>query len=172
MSVVDFTERPDVLRLTNCLALNGDLIEYATIREMRFLCPLPATKHFINRHQFRRRELLRELRSDFEIARAIAMFRGDCLTFGGVNKFKIHLSDFARAAFIDNLVNHAHRRLGEDRQRWRDQLKSVRTELLDRKIGFVFPCDEHVANAALNKGGGRAARARVKHFYVVKNRFG
>ena len=46
--------------------------------------------------------------------------------------------------------------------------KSV-AELLDRECYLVFPGDQHVADVALDEGGGGAARAAVEHGTLLKS---
>jgi hypothetical protein len=50
----------------------------------------------------------------------------------------------------------------------RDDVELVRTQFLQRQQGFVLPGQQHVADAALDEGGGGAARARVQHRHVGK----
>jgi hypothetical protein len=45
-------------------------------------------------------------------------------------------------------------------------LELAGAELLDREVGFVLPRDQHVADAALDEGCGRTARAGVENGYI------
>ena len=45
-------------------------------------------------------------------SRGPVVFGGDLLAFGGVDEFEIRLRLFAGAAFVDDLVDHTHRRFG------------------------------------------------------------
>ena len=44
-----------------------------------------------------------------------------------------------------------------------DDLELVGAEFVERQEGLVLPGEQHVADAALGEGGGRAARAGVEH---------
>jgi hypothetical protein len=42
----------------------------------------------------------------------------------------------------------------------------VRAQFLDGQQRFVFPRDQHVADAAFDEGGGGAARAGIEHRHI------
>ena len=44
-----------------------------------------------------------------------------------------------------------------------DDVELVGAEFVERQEGLVFPGEQHVADAALGEGRGRAARAGVEH---------
>ncbi len=94
----------------------------------------------------------------------------DLLRLRRVEELQIGLGNGAGAALVDHLVDHRHRRLGENGERGRDDVELVGAEFLHRQIGLVLPGDQHVAEIALDEGGGGAARARVEDGHVLVDR--
>ena len=149
----------------------ADLVEHAAIGEVGLLGCGPAAEGVVDGEELYRCKLLGVFGGDFGVTRAVVVFAGEGLAFGGVQVFEIGGGDFAGAAFVDDLVDNADRRFGKDGDRRRDQIELVGAEFLERQIGFVFPGDQHVANAALDKGGGRAAGAGIQHLDVGEQLF-
>src|SRR5262249_2417577 len=102
-----------------------DLVERAAVGEMRRLRLLPAAERLVDREHRKLREPARVFRGYARVARAIAVLRGDFLALGRVEIFEVRLGDLARAALVDDLVDDADRRLGEDADRRRDDLEAL-----------------------------------------------
>ena len=107
---------------------------------------------------------------EFGMGGAEIVLGDDRLRRRRIEELQIGLRLLARALGVDVGVDHRHRRLGEDRQRRRDNLELVLAEFLAGEEGVVFPGDQHVAEAALGEGDGRAARAGVEHRRVLVDR--
>ena len=86
---------------------------------------------------------------------------------GRVEEVEIGFRRLARALGIDVAVDERDRRLGQDRDRGHHDLELVLAELLASQEGLVLPGDQHVADAALGEGHGRAAGAGVEHGHVA-----
>ena len=102
--------------------------------------------------------------------RTVVVPGDDRLSLGRIKKLEIGLGDFARSLGVDIAVDEGDRRLGEDRQRGRDDLELVLAEFAEREVSFVLPGDQHVAEAALGEGNRRAAGAGVEHGRVPVDR--
>src|SRR5690606_40368018 len=63
---------------------------------------------------------------------------------------------------IDVPVHDGNGRLGEDAEGRRHDLHLPRPKLIERQVSFIFPCEQHVADTALNEGRSRAAGTRVE----------
>src|SRR4029453_1479246 len=61
-------------------------------------------------------------------------------------------------------------RVGKNAYRWGDDLKIGRSEFLLNEISFIFPRQEHVADAALRERRRRTARAGVEQRHVLVER--
>ena len=105
--------------------------------------------------------------SDLGIARTIKVARRDFLTFLGIPILQVSVGGVAGAFFIGNLVDDRHRRFCQDRERRRHDLEFLRTELLQRQVRLVLPGEQHVADAALDEGHGRAARTGIEHRHLL-----
>ena len=119
-------------------------------------------------HQGRLSARIGDLFTLVSVADFIRHLAGDALTFFGVQILQIGLGHGTRALFVDHLVHHGHRRLGQDGQRWHDDLEFLRTKLLERQIGLVLPGQQHIALAALHESHGRAARAGIQNRHVFE----
>jgi hypothetical protein len=83
--------------------------------------------------------------------------RGNVLAFVAVEVLQVSLRHLARAALVDHLVHHRHRRLGQDADARRSLEFSGPSSFTARKASFSR--ETHVAHAALSEGDGRAAGA-------------
>src|SRR3954463_4094923 len=99
-------------------------------------------------------ELGGKFSSDARIARTVVVSRSDPLCLRRVEKVQISRGHRASASLIDNLVDHRHRRFGEDAHRRRDDLDPVGTQLLEREISLVLPGDQYITQTALAEGDG------------------
>ena len=84
------------------------------------------------------------------------------LRLGRIEIVQIGLRRLARALGVDIAVDERDRRLGEDRERGRDDLELILAEFLEGEKGVVLPGDQYVAQAPLGEGDGGAARAGVE----------
>src|SRR5471032_1192648 len=143
-----------------------NLVKHAAVGEVGFLRLGPVARHVGQREQLHRRELRRVFLGFLVDSRAVVVLGDQLLRCVSVEEIQIRLRQLARAALVDHLVDHGHRRLGQNADRRRDDLYLVRAQLLDRQISLVFPRDQHIADAALDEGGGGAARAGIEHRHV------
>src|SRR5690348_3890453 len=134
---------------------------------MRGLRLLPAAEGSIDGDQLHLGKLLGILGRDRFEPRPIEMAGGNLLALRGIQEFEIGLRDLLRAVLRDKLVYHRDRRLGQNAERGRYDLDLVGTELLHTEERFVLPGDQHIADAALDEGRGRSARAGVEDRYVL-----
>ena len=105
------------------------------------------------------------LRRDVRVARPVVVPGHDGLPLGRVEELQVRVRDGACPFPVDHPVDDRHRRLRQDADRGDNDLDLV-LGLLDREIRLVLPREEHVANAALNEGVGRATRAGIEHRHV------
>src|SRR5882757_6858524 len=144
-----------------------DLVENAAFGEVVLLRLGPTTENVVDGEKFDLGERFFVFPGDLRIARAIGIARRDFLAFLGIPILQIGFGDRAGALFVRNRIDDGKRRLGQDRQRWRDDLEFVAAEFALRQECLVLPGQQHVADAALDEGHGRAARAGIKHRYVL-----
>ena len=83
--------------------------------------------------------------------RAVIILGADFLSFFGVEEFQVGFGDFGGAVLGCHLIDDAHRRLGQDADGGRDHFDFVFTKFVEREVGFVFPGEQHVADAALRR---------------------
>ena len=60
---------------------------------------------------------LGQLGRHLRVARPVVMLGGDLLPFGGVEVLQVLLGHLAGAVLVDHLVDHGHRRFGQDAHR-------------------------------------------------------
>ena len=101
------------------------------------------------------------------VGRTVEVLGDDLLALVAVEVLEIGLGDLARALLVDVLVDQRDRRLGLDRGRRHDDVELVGAEFVERQEGLVLPGEQHVADAALGEGGGRAAGAGIEHRDVL-----
>ncbi|MPL67344.1 hypothetical protein SDC9_13035 [bioreactor metagenome] len=140
-----------------------DLVEGAAVAEVLGLRLGPAAE-ILDRHQMQRLEargiLGRGLRA---VPGAVEVLERQRLRLGAVEVFEIGIGQRALRVGLDVGIDHRNRRLGEDRDRGHDDVESIGAKLLFGQPGLVLPGEQHIADAALRKGRGRAARAGVEH---------
>src|SRR5690606_35018189 len=144
-----------------------DLVEDAAVIEELRLRGFPAAEIRIDGHQLQVRELLAEVLGDRLITRAVEVLGGQALTFIAVQVVEVGLGYLAGALAVDVGIHHAHRRLGKDRQRRGNDLEVVTALFLQRQEGFVFPGQQHIADAVVDEGDGRATRSAVEYWNVL-----
>src|SRR6478609_130645 len=164
------TRRRAMLRLaTRRLAAASrlvDLVEGPAVGEVRLLRRLPAAERLVDGEERHVGELSLVLRGDGSIAGPVVMARRDLLAFGRIQILQVGFGHRPRALLVYVLVHHRNRRLGEDAERGGDDLDLV-LGLGERKVGFVLPGQEDVADAALHERGGGPAGAGVQHRNVA-----
>src|SRR5205807_9040616 len=139
-----------------------DLIEPAAGAEVRALHTGPAAEVRDGR-ELEGWEAGRVARGNLAVARPVEVPRDDLLAFLAVEIVEVRHRHLARAPPQRHLVDHRHRRLGEDAHRRDDDLESVRTELAHREHGLVLPGDEHITESPLHEGRGCPAGSGVEH---------
>ena len=87
------------------------------------------------------------------------MLGGQLLAFRRVEIVEIGLGHLAGTVLVDILVDDRDRRLREDRDGRHHDLELALAELVLREERLVLPGDQHVAESALDEGGGGAAGA-------------
>ena len=97
---------------------------------------------------------------------AVEVLERDRLALGAVEVVEVGLGRRALLVGLDVALDQRHGRLGQDRDRRQHDLELVLAELLERQVGLVLPGEQHVADAALGEGRGRAAGAGVEHRHV------
>jgi hypothetical protein len=132
---------------------------------------LPAAEHLVDGDQLEFGEALEigrvgVLRRD----RAVVVLGRDRLAGRRVEVLEIRLRDRPRAVLVDHMVDQGHGRLGADAERGHDDLELVGPELLEREKSLVLPGQQHVADATLDEGGGRAPGAGVEDRHVPVER--
>ena len=95
------------------------------------------------------------------------MLGGQALTFIAVQVVEVGLGYLAGALAVNVGIHHAHRRFGKDRQRRGNDLEVVTALFLQRQEGFVFPGQQHIADAVVDEGDGRATRSGVEYRNVL-----
>ena len=143
-----------------------NLVENAAVGKVSLLRLCPAAEFLVNGDELHLAEIGGVFGGDGRVARAVKILRRDFLAFVGIKIFQILLRHFGRVMAFGIFVHHRHRRLGQNAQRRRDDFKLVRAEFLEREVRLVFPRQQHVADAALGKRDGRAARAGIQHRHV------
>jgi hypothetical protein len=87
-----------------------------------------------------------------------------------IQKLEVGLRDGTSALPVDVAIDQCDRRLRQDALRGIDDLEAVRPQFADREQRLVFPGDQDVADAALDEGRRRAARAGIQHRHVAIHR--
>ncbi len=96
------------------------------------------------------------------------MLGGDLLPLVAVEVFQVLFGHLAGAALVGHLVDHRHRRLGQDAFGRGHDLELVRAQFVDGQKCLVLPGQQHITQTALDKGVGGAAGAGIKHRYVLE----
>ena len=143
-----------------------DLVKDAAIGEMGFLGLLPAAEHFINRDEFQRRKLARIFRSSPGISRPVKIPPGDVLAFIRIKIIEIGFGNLERAVLLGDLLDHGHRRFGQNAQGRSHDVEFVRAKLFDRQMRLVFPGQQNVPDAAFRERRCGTARAGIENRYV------
>src|SRR5450432_1319774 len=136
-----------------------DLVECAAIREVRLLRLLPVAEIVLELEQCDLGELLVVFLRNGVECRTVEIACSYFLSLRRVQVFEVRLRNGTRAFLVDDLVDQRDRRLGENADRWDDDLHLVLAELLDRKKRLVLPGDQDIADAALGECRGRTTRA-------------
>src|SRR5262245_52547615 len=145
-----------------------DLVKNTPVIEVLRLRLGPSAKEgIVDRHE----RHIGEAGEIFRIGRArvrgtIVALGDQLLRFRRIKKLQIRLGHFARPLGVDDLVDNGDRRLRLDRKRRDHDLELVGAELVDGEEGLILPGEQDIADAALGKGRGRAARAGVEHGHV------
>src|SRR5882724_2756287 len=155
-------------RIGSCGSVLVDLVENAAFAEMVLLCLGPTTENVVDGEKFNLGERFFVLPGDLRIARPVGIARGDFLTLLGIPILQVGLGDAAGALFVGNLVDDGDRRLGQDRQRRRNDFEFVLAEFTLRQERLVLPCQQHVADTALDEGHRRATRAGIEHRHILE----
>ena len=100
------------------------------------------------------------------IARAIEILGFDLLRLGRVEEIEEGFRDLAGTVLVGILVNQRHGRLRQDGTAGIDDLV-LAGRLLLRQMRFIFPGQQHIADAALGEGDGRAAGAGIQHRHML-----
>jgi hypothetical protein len=135
---------------------------------MLFVRFMPGAEDFLHREQCKLRELLQRFRVDaLRLARPVIVIGGDFLSRRRIQIFKIRLGDFCAAVGVRVLVDKRHRRFRQNAHRGHNHFYLVRTQLLDREQGLIFPSEQHIADSALNERRRRATGTRVEHRHIL-----
>src|SRR5262249_61152127 len=121
--------------------------EQAAFAKVFLLRLRPAAEGGIDGEELDLGEGVRMRLLDLGITRTIEIARGNLLALLGVPELQIGLGDLARALLVGNRIDDRKRRLGEDRQRRRDDLELVLAEFAQRQIRLVLPSEEAAADA-------------------------
>ena len=71
-----------------------------------------------------------------------------------------------RALALHGLIDPGDRRLGENAERWSDNPKFPRRQIVRDWERFVSSSQEHIADAALDKGVRGTARAGIENWHI------
>src|SRR5664279_3695918 len=148
-------------RLFRSILVN--LIEDAALAEMFLLRLGPTAEDVIDREQLHLGEGFFVFLRNLLITRTIGIACGNFLTLSRIPVFQVGLGHRARTLSVGHGIDDRDRRFSQDRQWRRDDLELVLAELALRQERLVFPGQQYVADAALDEGHGRAARARIQH---------
>jgi len=121
-----------------------------------------------SRIEFQFGEITRVFGRGFFIGRTIEIFADKILRLVGVEVFQIFPSQFQGAFFSNILADDGHWRFGQNADARSDDLEFIRAEFLQGEECLIFPSEKNIADAALHKCGGGAARACVEHGDVLK----
>ena len=125
-----------------------ELIEDTVIGEVLGLNFLPWPCHVGDGKKLNVGKLALVFGEEGGVPRAVEVLRGDLLTRVGVQILEIRFRYGAGAVLIDILVDHGHRRLGQNAGRRVDDFELVGAKFLQSQIGFVLPREQDVAQAA------------------------
>ena len=137
---------------------------------MLFLRFRPAAELLIDGKQLQFRELVSIFLRHIRIARAVEVLRRNLLAFRRVEILQVRFRHLARAFFIHHFVDHRDGRLSQNRLTRGHDFKLVFAQFVGRQQRFVFPGNQHIADAAFYEGIGRTTRAGVQHFHVFIQR--
>ncbi len=101
---------------------------------------------------------------------AVEVLEGDGLAFGAVEVVQVSLGQLALVVIGDVRIHDGDRRFGQNADRGDHDVELIVAQLLQREVGLVLPGQQHVADAVLREGGGRAARGVVQHGDVLVER--
>src|SRR5712691_7103902 len=144
-----------------------NLVENPAVGEVDFVGLLPVANDLGQSEQFHFGEAVGVFFRDGFGARAVIMPGDDFLAFVAVEMFQVGLGDGFGAVFFGYFIHYAHRRLRENARGWHDDVELVFAEFIAGEQDLIFPIDQNVADAALDEGGGGAARPGVEHGDVL-----
>src|SRR6187399_2420981 len=145
---------PRFLNIARSLPRGVDSVEHAAVGKMLLLGGPPGTEDVSNREQLDLAELLLVLLGNFGICRAVVVLAHDFLRFWSVQEVEVRLGELLVAMLLHILVHQGDGWLGQDAQRGNHDFVAVLLELFERQQRFVLPCDEYVADVALDEGLG------------------
>jgi len=116
---------------------------------------------------FKWREARRITRGHLRIAWPVVMPRDDLLPLRAVQIAEVRPRDLARAAPQGHLLDHRHRRLGENADRGHHDLEFVGAQLAHREQRLVLPGHQHIPESTLHESDRRAASTGVEHRHVL-----
>jgi hypothetical protein len=90
----------------------------------------------------------------------------DRLPLRGIQELQVGLRDIQRTVARGHIIDHGNWRFGPDADTRNHDLETFAAGFGDRQIDLVFPCDQHVSDAAFGEGRGCPARAAVEHGHV------
>src|ERR1700736_1616300 len=158
-------DREPVLRLSVLRLVN--FVENAPIVEKGLLSFGPTAENAVDGKQLNLRELPGVFLGDFRCPWPIEILRGDFLSLGRVEIFKIGRRHLACSLPVDNLIDDAYRRFRQNADAWIDDFELVRTKLFQAQEGVTLPGNENITEAALDECGCGATSSRVKDRHVL-----
>src|SRR6185437_12888604 len=91
-----------------------DRIEHAAVGKVGFLRVAPAAERIVHGVELELRKLRGQVGRHLVRARTVEVLRGNLLALFAVQEVQIRVSELARAVPVDHLVDHRHRRFGQN----------------------------------------------------------
>ena len=147
------------------------LIQQRAAHKVFFHCFVPRTADVFNRFQLEFGKTVFECGSNFFVTHTVVIFRQKTLRRFAVQVFQIIFGGIRRAFGFGIFVQPGNGKFGEDGDFRDDDIVVIRAIFLADTVHFRFEGDEHIADFALYKAGGRAASAGIKDFDVAEDVF-
>src|SRR6266516_676084 len=134
---------------------------------MDFMGPLPVADDLSECEQLHFRETLGVFPGDGFGAWTVIVPGEDFLAFVAVEMFQVGFGHRFGSVFSGGFVHHADLWLSEDARGWGHDVELVFAEFVAAEKNLILPIVQDVADTALDKGGGGAARAGVQHGNIL-----
>ena len=128
----------------------------------------PGAKFVFHAEQLGLREFVFQFVHDFRVIYAVVIVGDDSLRLRAVEPVQVGFCCFFRTVGLHIFIDPRHREFRQNVGFRNHHFKALRFILFADVVHFRLEADQHIAQAALGKSGGRATTASIEHFNVFQ----